>query len=192
MKGKVIRSGTCLSTALLVAVQISGAQTPVVVTDGSVNVKPKPGTTVIVAQVRPLTSVSDSGTLTSAGHSSACGSGSTSVLEGYASVTGLSFGSYSPSTLTGGKTVAEVFDRTVAGSPMGCPTPSVVLAISGFTSSPGSSWVTSITCNSVKLTTPGIGFSYSSGLATWTWNASTPFGFSPGVNYTCTIVHNDP
>ena len=114
------------------------------------------------------------------------------MLQGYANVTGLSFGSYSPSTLTGGKVVAEVFDRTVAGSPMNCPTPSVVLAISGFTASPGSTWVTSITCNGVKLTTPGIGFGYSSGLATWTWNSSHPFGFQPGVKYTCTIVHNDP
>jgi hypothetical protein len=96
----IIGSGSFLSIALLAAAQLAGADTPVVVTDGSVNLKADPRTTVIVAQVHPLTTVSDSGTLTSAGHSSACGSGSTSVLQGYADVTGLVFGSYSSSTLT--------------------------------------------------------------------------------------------
>jgi hypothetical protein len=183
MKGLV-----AISIGLLAAAQVLGADTPVVVTDGSINLKTNAGTTLIV---HPLTTVSDTGTLTSAGNSVACGSGSDSFRQGYADVTGLSFGSYSPSTLTGGKKVVEVWDQTIVGSPAGCPVPGVNLEISGFTANPLYSWLTSITCNGVKLTASSTGYSYASGVATWFWAGKT-FSFSPGDKYTCVIVHNDP
>jgi hypothetical protein len=189
MKGKVLRSASSLWIALVLSAQLAAAAPPVVVTDGSVNFKPAPGT---MAIVRPLTTVSDSGTLTAGGGSAGCGSGSTLIRVGYTTGAIGDRGSYSPSTLTGGKTVADVLDQTVTGGGTGCPTSLVALNVSGFTANPGTSWLTSITCNSKKLTSSTATFSYASGVAAWDWPISDSFGFVSGDEYTCTIVHNDP
>lgn len=94
-----------------------------------------------------------------------------------------SLGSYSPTGLTGGKTLTQVFDfiSTCAGT-LG------QVAISGFSSNPGSSWLMSVTCNGkTRLSSAVTSFNYSSGVATWDWSGS-PFGFLSG-SYSCSIVH---
>jgi hypothetical protein len=122
----------------------------------------------------------DNGTLTVGSHVSGLCSGTHPIImKGY--VSGV-MGSYSPTGLTGGETLVSVYDEG--------PTPPCVpavseLSISGFSSDPGSSWLTSITCNGVENTTPST-YTYSGGQATWNW--TTQFGFSSG-NYSCSIVH---
>ena len=100
-------------------------------------------------------------------------------------------GSYSPTGLTGGKTVFSILDNLFFGA--SCPGGVVALiTVTSFSSDPGSAWLTSVTCNGVTKTGASASFSYSGGAATWMW-ASSWFGFSSlanGTNVSCTIVHN--
>lgn len=102
---------------------------------------------------------------------------------------------YSPSTLTGGNAVIAVYDVT-CGSPFNPPFLYAInsnLVIGGFSSDPGKSWLTSVSCNGVTETSAsatGYGYNASTGRATWNW--STTFGLwwqAPGVNVSCSIVH---
>lgn len=128
-------------------------------------------------------SSSDSATLTAGHESSGCGGAARIVITGFTSG---SFGSYSPTALTGGESVSGVTDSTSYG----CSSVYRSLAvISGFSSNPGKSWLISITCNGVDLTGAGsANFSYLSGQAYWNW--TTPFGFTSGSVYSCTITHD--
>jgi hypothetical protein len=97
------------------------------------------------------------------------------------------YGSYSPTGLTGGKTVIGISELTVCGAATG-------LGISGFSADPGSNWLTSITCNGATLVpgAPGFSYSYNSGTANWMW-LTVPFGFagkSVGSVVGCSITHN--
>jgi len=107
------------------------------------------------------------------------------ILSGFDSP--LSVGSYSPTGLTGGKTVTVVVDSLF---PFGGCSNFSGLNVSGFSSDPGKSWLTSITCNGVTDSGSSASYGYSGGLASWTW--STLFGFTghSGTNYSCTIVHS--
>ena len=136
---------------------------------------------------------SDTGTLTAAnGSTTTCslplGTGTIKPV-GFSAPTFGNFGGYTPTTLTGGKTVSGVFDLSRTGSGLCLTGHSANLVITGFASDPGASWLVSITCNGVAL---GAGASYqwvpanSEGL--WTW--SSAFGFVAGSQYNCTIVHN--
>jgi hypothetical protein len=94
-------------------------------------------------------------------------------------------GSYSPTSLTGGKTVYAAFDYGGVYAQV---------YVSGFSSDPGSAWLSSVTCKGTTLSqgAPGAAFSYSAtyGIAYWGW--SSPFGLASalGTNVSCTIVHN--
>jgi hypothetical protein len=99
-------------------------------------------------------------------------------------------GSYSPTSLTGGKTVfsiSENIDMVCAFSASG-------ITVSGFTASPGSSWLSSITCNGNTLSSGAAIFSYdsSTGRASWLWmGGSFGFGSIPnGTSTSCSITHN--
>lgn len=102
----------------------------------------------------------------------------------------LSFGSYSPTGLTGGETVTALSD---INSFAGCPS-TAILAVSGFASNPGVDWLTSVTCNGVTNPVSSATFEYlGGGQAQWQW--SQIFGFfglilAKESNTTCTIVHN--
>jgi hypothetical protein len=96
-------------------------------------------------------------------------------------------GSYSPSGLTGGKTVYTVLDICYSVA---------TLNVDGFSSNPGSGWLTSITCNGITKTGSTAAYAwgiygYRPQMAAWSW--TTTFGFSDlpaGTNVSCTIVHN--
>jgi hypothetical protein len=101
-----------------------------------------------------------------------------------------SIGSYSPTGLTGGKTVAGLWDWHSGPT---CSNPSGHFEASGFSSDPGQSWLTSVTCNGVTKTGAATNhYSYGSGRAEWDWTLNGPFGFSSkiGTQLSCTIVHN--
>lgn len=138
----------------------------------------------MIASQLATASSSDNGTLTIGvgGNGSMCGIGLVLILSGY--VPSISKGSYSPTTLTGGNTVAGVIDFNV------CATGSE-LQVSGYSSNPGASWLSSITCNGVENKESAASFSYTSGTATWQW--SDNFGFATtgsGTEVSCTIVHS--
>lgn len=99
-----------------------------------------------------------------------------------------SFGSYTPTGLTGGKTLAGFYD--VGACPTGvCPATNGVVLVSGFTSDPGSSWLISATANGVtKLGSSAGVYFYSNGNATWSWGST--FGFSGSGTVTTTESHH--
>ena len=103
------------------------------------------------------------------------------VSYGYASGVG-AFGSASPSTMTDGKNfqaLYDYYDLNVGGS-------YGIVGVSGFSSDPGQTYLTSITTNSVTYYAASASFySYGSGIATWTFPA---FGFTPSNTYSVVMV----
>ena len=103
------------------------------------------------------------------------------------------YGSYSPTGLTGGETVAFLADVSIGGLNTCTGPVAANFEVSGFSSDPGQSWLTSVTCNGVTKTgTTAAGYSYSTGIAHWTWGAGTAFGFRAkvGQQLSCTITHS--
>ena len=98
-------------------------------------------------------------------------------------------GSYSPTGLTGSKTVHGLF--TLVAGPSCTGTLVGHLQVSGFSSDPGQSWLTSVTCNGTTTTGATATYSYTSGVAQWVWEA-TDWGFpsNVGSQLGCTIVHS--
>jgi hypothetical protein len=64
------------------------------------------------------------------------------------------------------------------------------LEVSGFSSNPGQSWLSSVTCNGVTNSGSTAGFSYSSGVATWEWVRLFGLFSEIGLSVSCTIVHS--
>jgi hypothetical protein len=128
---------------------------------------------------------SDDGTIT-VGFAGSCSSGPPGFEEwGYLSG---GQGSYSPTGLTGGKTVVGLYALLIGVTCIG--TVNGHFAVSGFSSDPGQSWLTSVACNGTTKTGATATYSYSSGTAQWTWSA-TSWGFNSkvGSQLACTIEH---
>jgi hypothetical protein len=123
---------------------------------------------------------SDSGTLTPGLGGRLCNHVAF-TLTGYLSG---NFGTYSPTGLSGGKTVFAIMDFT----PSLCSSNESWLEVSGFSSDPGKNWLTSITCNGVQNLASASGYSFTSGIARWAWGQK--FGLSRGAQVSCTIVHS--
>ena len=130
---------------------------------------------------------SDSGTLLVGQTSIPCNGTGLQIISGY-STGSPSFGSYSPTGLTGGETVSDIYDSISSCAPS---TDRSVLAVSGFSSNPGSSWLSSITCNGVTNTSSGAAvYQYTSGTAYWVWSARFGLNTKVGSNVSCTISHS--
>jgi hypothetical protein len=97
---------------------------------------------------------------------------------------GGTFGVYSPIGLTGGKTVGEIFDE----APAGCGLNVSFFSVTGFSSDPGTAWLTSVTCNGITNARSAAVYQYSGGTAQWFWFQK--FGLSNGSQVSCTIIHN--
>lgn len=184
-----IRLAVLLLSGFLAVSQASASDpTSEATTVGPVKLDPKTATVIDDNTVIPFTS-SDSGTLTvGANIVLGCSPPITgNVIYGFLDTRSSgNFGSYSPTGLTGGKTVGVVIDI----EPGTCVGSQSSFTVTGFSSSPGSSWLSSITCNGTQNSGSGATFSYSSGDATWVW--SQLFGLSSKYkdNVSCTIVHN--
>ena len=76
-------------------------------------------------------------------------------------------GSVSPTTING-KTIYEFWQDQRIGDP-GQAYVTFKFTLSGFSSDPGQSYFTSLTCNGETITTANAGYSYGFGYATWTW-----------------------
>jgi hypothetical protein len=98
-------------------------------------------------------------------------------------------GSYSPTGLTGGKTVAALY--TIVTGPSCTGALNGQFEVSGFSSDPGQSWLTSVACNGTTKSGTTATYSYSSGTAHWSWSL-TSWGFPSkvGSQLGCTIVHS--
>lgn len=131
---------------------------------------------------------SDSGTLTE-GLATLCRGGGLNIRFGVGFDNGVegTYGSYSPTGVSGGESVKGIFDIS---SGFNCGNfVSGNLVISGFSSNPGSMWLTSIDCHGVTLTQGSSSYSYNGGTAWWSWTSR--FGFSGnGAQVSCTINHN--
>lgn len=76
-----------------------------------------------------------------------------------------SFGSRSPTTLTTGKGLGDLYDYRDIGAPYFAS----VIAITGFTTDPGASYLYDVTVGGVtKLASTAL-YGYSAGTAYWTW-----------------------
>lgn len=95
------------------------------------------------------------------------------------------WGTYSPTGLTGGSIVNAITDETT-----NCLGPAnlSLLSITGFSSDPGSTWLSSVTCGGVQKVPSSASYSYTSGTAVWTWGSK--FGLSNGAQVSCTMVHS--
>jgi hypothetical protein len=106
-------------------------------------------------------------------------------LSGYSG--GGVLGSYSPTGLSGGQTVANLVD---SGPCTGMQFST--FGIAGFPANPGQGWLASVTCNGITRSGSSATYSFSNNFATWVWTTSS-FGLqnvAQGSNLGCTIVHN--
>lgn len=90
----------------------------------------------------------------------------------------INYGSYTPTALTGGKTLIDFVDADSNGT----------VEVSGFTSDPGAGWLLSATGRGVTKQASAAVYSYSAGTATWEWTNSV-FGFQTSGTTSCIITH---
>ena len=135
----------------------------------------------------PLIAADDSGTLSAAEHTIRCWAGPhIELLYGY--MRSRSLGSYSPTNLTGGQILAEIYDQTDGGCKL---VSGATLSISEFPADPGRGWLTSVTCNGIKLSESAVArFSFGGSTATWQWNRRFGFDLSAGRPIGCKITHS--
>jgi hypothetical protein len=96
-------------------------------------------------------------------------------------------GSYSPPGLIGGQTVVSLYDNVACGA----QNATAVLSVAGFGFDPGSSWLTSVTCNGITQSSASATYMFSF-LSGATWSFPKGFGLSSapiGTNINCGIVH---
>jgi len=93
-----------------------------------------------------------------------------------------SFGSRSPTTLVDGKTLAYWYDEIEYNYDGSVYTSFSVLGISGFSSDPGTGYLTSATIASTTKNRSAATYSYSGGLAGWIWSSTFGFGASGNIS----------
>ena len=110
-------------------------------------------------------------------------------ISGYASPVG----SYSPTGLTGGETVGAIYDVNTVNALCSnfVSGHDSYFHASGFSTDPGQTWLTSVTCNGIAKTGASATYSYSSGTAIWAWSSDFSLrSIASGTNVSCTISHN--
>ena len=126
---------------------------------------------------------------------------------GYKSGSAPVIGSLSPTALSGGKVVTAVWDWCEARDSLNAPPPScpytmantnaqaAYLSVSGFTSDPGATWLSSVTAAGATRggSDTTLIYSYASGIATWEWLAPVAnggaFGLANSGTITVSITH---
>jgi hypothetical protein len=128
----------------------------------------------------------DNGTLTAGTENGSCLPPEVGTYHVIGFINGAS-GSYSPTGLTGGRTLAGISDV----EPVSCGSHTSAFSVTGFSSNPGSAWLSSVTCNGVeRLQSSAISYTYTSSTGTAAWIFSGNFGFAGGDQYACSIVHS--
>ena len=62
--------------------------------------------------------------------------------------------------------------------------------VNGFSSGPGQSRLTPVTCDGITKTEAASTYNYSLGLAEWKWTTAWGFSAHVGSQFACAIVHN--
>jgi hypothetical protein len=96
-------------------------------------------------------------------------------------------GSYTPTALSGGRTLTAFYDIG-AGSCGVCPATNGVVTVSGFSADPGANWLNSASANGVTKGGSTASYFYSNGSATWSWGSI--FGFAGSGTTTTTESHH--
>lgn len=136
-----------------------------------------------------VASDSDTGTLTVGQEMQHCGTGTTTT-QGYIET---EIGSYSPTGLTGGATVADLFNQVTIPAQGGtqCPAGNTQFEATGFSSNPGKSWLISIECSGTTATVSSTTeYSYGDGVAWWEFTSVALTLGNEGSMVSCTITHN--
>lgn len=111
-------------------------------------------------------------TTITAGSTLVSGTGYTGYCSNATDCGSASLGSISTSSIPGGYTIIGI-DAEYASAVF----QHALVVISGFSSSPGASWLGTVTFNSVNYVGSNATYSYSSGTATWTWTSGTGWAF---------------
>ncbi len=115
------------------------------------------------------------------------GSGTHNPLTGQGFLAAFSVGTVVPTMLTGGRVITNFFDEYISGSFYG-----TTFSVSGFSADPGAAWLIYLTALGATRTGAGANYSYSGGVATWWWLASSGnpgIGIGTSGTIPCTIVH---
>jgi hypothetical protein len=182
-------SSLCLQLASAAPPEADQVGKQVITRDGALKLEKELSADDVVVGVIPAATATDLGTLTvGIGFSGICPftGGGFKPLETFGFTS--TFGTYSPTALTGGTSVADIWD---SGGDILCrPVVGSSFSASGFSANPGSSWLSSITCNQVTRTgVSASSFQYSNGTATWFWSR-LGFGFPFVRSTSCSIAHN--
>jgi len=166
-----------VSASLLMLSSTGFANPPITVTDGTTRVTPSAGITISIPKIHPL--VASNGTLTAGSEVVNCGTNhGRAAAVGYIPLNGV--GSYSPTTLTGGKTIGALYRGGCVGG--------TFFVVNGFSSDPGTAWLTSLTCAGTTLQRTNATYSYSGGSSAWHWTTALPI--NANTSYSCSIDSN--
>jgi hypothetical protein len=114
--------------------------------------------------------------------------GSVSSAYYYGFISG-SIGTDTPTKTSDGFTYVNISDDNTKCTPKrGCSI-TTTFSISGLPQNPTQAWLASVTANGVSQLVSNSTYSYSAGVATWTWTLHQ-FGFTSGTTYPVTISHN--
>lgn len=100
-------------------------------------------------------------------------------------VCSVAIGSISVSAIPGGYTIESVEEIIESGVII-----SARVIVSGFSASPGGTWLGTVTFNSNTFSGSAASYSYSAGVATWTWSTSTGWAWSDGDEYVGTVGYH--
>jgi len=99
------------------------------------------------------------------------------------------YGSTNPTATSDGYTYQQISANSGTCKPNGCTAGNNIFSVSGFTSNPGQSWLTSLTVQGCTLTaSTATSFSFSGGVASWVWNPNR-CEWSPGTTVSASVVH---
>jgi hypothetical protein len=101
------------------------------------------------------------------------------------------FGAADPTATSDGYAYEAITANQGVCHPNGCTAGNNIVAVGGFTASPGATWLTSVAWGGCTLhASTATSFSYASGVASWVWNGVTCDFGSPGSVAPVSVVHS--
>jgi hypothetical protein len=101
------------------------------------------------------------------------------------------FGSVKPAVTANGYTYEDIYNAGGINNGKGSTAPYSEIAIGGFTSNPGQSWLTSVSALGVTTSGSSATYTYSDGVATWVWQG-TEWGIDNTGTVQVSVTHGAP
>jgi hypothetical protein len=101
------------------------------------------------------------------------------------------FGSVTPAVTANGYPYEAIYNAGGMNNGKGSSPPYSEIAIGGFTSNPGQSWLTSVSALGVTTSASSATYTYSDGVATWVWDG-TEWGISDKGTVQVSVTHGAP